>query len=84
VRLNNIYNEPNAAIMKSEDLDLWHNTLIYRRLQLHSHLYTSEDLVENFQGRAFKIIAVCVRKEISKHLSENKATCCSLTVNKLG
>ena len=67
--------EPNAAIMKSGGFKFVAQHFDLQKVAPHSHLYTSEELVENFQGRVFKIIAVCKldRKEISKHLSENKA-----------
>ena len=67
--------EPNAAIMKSGGFRFVAQHFDLQKISPHSHLYTSEELVENFQGRVFKIIAVCKldKKEISKHLSDNKA-----------
>ena len=67
--------EPNAAIMKSGGFRFVAQHFDLQKIAPHSHLYTSEELVENFQGRIFKIIAVCKldKKEISKHLSDNKA-----------
>ncbi len=67
--------EPNAAIMKAGGFRFVAQHSDLQKIAPHSHLYTSEELVENFQGRTFKIIAVCKldKKEISKHLSENKA-----------
>ncbi len=67
--------EPNAAIMKSGGFRYVAQHFDLQKIAPHSHLYTSEKLVENFQGRAFKIVAVCKldRKEISKHLTEKKA-----------
>jgi len=67
--------EPNAAIMKSGGFRFVAQHFDLQKLAPHSHLYTSEKLVENFQGRVFEIMAVCKldKKEISKHLSENKA-----------
>jgi hypothetical protein len=67
--------EPNAAIMKSGAFRFIAQHFDLQKIAPHSHLYTSEELVENFQGRTFKIIGVCKldKKEISKHLSENKA-----------
>jgi 16S rRNA G966 N2-methylase RsmD len=67
--------EPNAAIMKSGAFRFIAQFFDLQKIAPHSHLYTSEKLVENFQGRIFKIVAVCKldKKEISKHLSENKA-----------
>jgi hypothetical protein len=67
--------EPNAAIMKSGGFRYIAQHFDLQKIAPHSHLYTSEELVENFQGRTFKIIGVCKldKKEISRHLSENKA-----------
>jgi hypothetical protein len=67
--------EPNAAIMKSGAFRYVAQHFDLQKIAPHSHLYTSEELVENFQGRIFKIVAVCKldKKEVSKHLSENKA-----------
>ena len=67
--------EPNAAIMKSGGFRFVAEHFDLQKVAPHSHLYTSEELVENFQGRAFKIIGVCKldKKEISKYLTDNKA-----------
>ena len=67
--------EPNAAIMKSGGFRYTAQHFDLQKIAQHSHLYTSEELVDSFQGRIFKIIAVCKldKKEILKHLSENKA-----------
>ena len=67
--------EPNAAIMKSGGFKFVAQYFDVQKIAPHSHLYTSENVAENFQGRIFKTIAVCKldKKEISKHLSENKA-----------
>ena len=50
--------EPNAAIMKSGGFRFVAQHCDLQKIAPHSHLYTSEDLVENFQGRIFKIVAV--------------------------
>lgn len=67
--------EPNAAILKAGGFRFVAQHFDLQKIAPHSHLYTSEELAENFQGRVFKIITVCKldKKEISKHLSENKA-----------
>jgi len=67
--------EPNAAIMKSGGFRHIAQYFDLQKIAPHSHLYTSEELIENFQGRIFKVLAVCRldKKEISKYLSENKA-----------
>lgn len=67
--------EPNAAILKAGGFrSVAHQ---YRLAKLHpnSHLYTSENLVENFAGRTFEVQAVTKldKKELQKYLFENKA-----------
>ena len=67
--------EPNAAILKSGGFRIIAQHFDLQKIAPHSHLYTSIDLIENFQGRIFKIEGVCKldKKEISTFLSENKA-----------
>ena len=67
--------EPNAAILKSGGFRIIAQRFDLQKIAPHSHLYTSIDLVENFQGRIFKIEGVCKldKKEILTYLSENKA-----------
>ena len=67
--------EPNAAIMKAGGFRYIAQHFDLQKIAPHSHLYTSEEMVENFQGRVFKIIAVCKldKKEISKYLTDKKA-----------
>jgi hypothetical protein len=67
--------EPNAAILKAGGFRITAQHFDLQKIAPHSHLYTSVDLVENFQGRTFKIEGVCKldKKEISSYLSENKA-----------
>jgi 16S rRNA G966 N2-methylase RsmD len=67
--------EPNATILKSGGFRIIAQRFDLQKIAPHSHLYTSNDLVENFPGRTFKIEGVCKldKKEISKYLSENKA-----------
>ena len=67
--------EPNAAILKAGGFRIIAQRFDLQKIAPHSHLYTSADLVNNFQGRIFKIEGVCKldKKEISKYLSENKA-----------
>lgn len=47
--------EPNAAIMKSGLFNAVGNQYNLKKLATHSHLYTSEALIENFPGRTFII-----------------------------
>lgn len=67
--------EPNAAIMKSGGFRFVAQYFNLQKIAPHSHLYTSEEVVDNFQGRVFEIIKTCKldKKEISNYLSENKA-----------
>jgi 16S rRNA G966 N2-methylase RsmD len=67
--------EPNAAILKAGGFRIIAQHFDLQKIAPHSHLYTSINLAENFQGRIFKIEGVCKldKKEISKYLSENKA-----------
>jgi 16S rRNA G966 N2-methylase RsmD len=67
--------EPNATIMKSGAFRFVAQHFDLQKIAPHSHLYTSEELADDFQGRIFKIIAVCKldKKEISKYLTDKKA-----------
>ena len=66
--------EPNAAILKSGGFHQISKQLNLFKIHQHSHLYTSEKLI-NFPGRCFKIIEVLNydKKKIKTLLSENKA-----------
>ena len=65
--------EPNAAIMKAGAFKSIANTYNVSKLEQHSHLYTSNNLLD-FPGRSFKIIEVLPynKKSISKVLSSKK------------
>ncbi|MEO9891309.1 class I SAM-dependent methyltransferase [Aurantibacter sp.] len=69
--LNYLY-EPNAAILKSGAFKLVSKRLNVKKLQEHSHLYTSEYLLD-FPGRRFLI---------NKIIPYNKAALKSLNLNK--
>lgn len=58
--------EPNSAIMKSGGFDVIPSYFNIEKLHQHSHLYTSENLI-NFPGRIFEI-----KKSISYSKSEMK------------
>lgn len=47
--------EPNLAIMKAGFFNLIAKKFNLKKLHQHSHLYTSDVLVENFPGRIFKV-----------------------------
>jgi hypothetical protein len=67
--------EPNAAILKAGGFRFVAQHFDLQKIAPHSHLYTSMDLVKDFQGRTFQIESVCKldKKEILQILSENKA-----------
>jgi hypothetical protein len=66
--------EPNAAILKSGGFHQISKQLNLFKLHQHSHLYTSEQLID-FPGRSFKIRNVINydKKRLKKLLTEKKA-----------
>ena len=66
--------EPNSAILKSGGFHEISNQFNLEKLHPHSHLYTSNTLIE-FPGRTFLVEKNCQynKKEIKKYLKENKA-----------
>ena len=60
--------EPNAAIMKSGAFKLAATRFALKKLHPNSHLYTSEQFVENFPGRAFRVLrqSGCGKRELKK------------------
>lgn len=66
--------EPNSAVLKSGAFKLVGKRFNLFKLHLHSHLYTSNELVV-FPGRVFECLAVAPyqKKAILKHLSLGKA-----------
>ena len=66
--------EPNSAILKSGGFHEISKKFNLEKLHQHSHLYTSENLID-FPGRTFLIENSCNynKKEIKKFLKENKA-----------
>jgi hypothetical protein len=70
--LSYIY-EPNAAIMKSGGYKALGHSLGLKKLQEHSHLYTSHTLIP-FPGRAFKVLEVLPATKMNlRKLSGTKA-----------
>lgn len=55
--LNFLY-EPNHAILKSGGFKIITKVFNVYKLEKNSHLYTSDELVNNFPGRQFKIIQI--------------------------
>ena len=66
--------EPNAALLKSGGFHQIASQLNVFKLHQHSHLYTSENILD-FPGRVFKIETVISydKKKISKLISNKKA-----------
>ena len=66
--------EPNSAIMKAGAFNVVSNKLKVNKLHKHSHLYTSENLIE-FPGRRFKIVDILhySKKVIAQKFSKTKA-----------
>ena len=66
--------EPNAAILKSGGFHQISHQFNIFKLHQHSHLYTSNEIID-FPGRVFKIeeIVPYDKKKIKKFLPENKA-----------
>jgi 16S rRNA G966 N2-methylase RsmD len=66
--------EPNAAILKSGGFHEVSQQLKVFKLQQHSHLYTSDEIID-FPGRVFKIENVLSydKKKLKKLVVENKA-----------
>lgn len=64
--------EPNAAILKSGSFNAVANAFILTKLHQHSHLYTSDKLID-FPGRIFSIVDVLEysNKKIIKQYFEN-------------
>lgn len=69
----NFLYEPNAAILKAGAFKLVAKDFKVGKLDLHSHLYTSEELVQ-FPGRSFKIEKIIdFNKKELKKLTDTKA-----------
>lgn len=66
--------EPNTAILKSGGFHQIANQLDLKKLHQHSHLYTSEELID-FPGRSFKVETVINydKKKLNKLLPTKKA-----------
>jgi 16S rRNA G966 N2-methylase RsmD len=71
---NYIY-EPNAAIMKSGGFQEIATLFDLTKLHQHTHLYTSNEVYQNFPGRTFKIDSIQTydKKKLAKILPNKKA-----------
>ena len=67
--------EPHPAMLKAGGFKSICLVFNVKKLAVHSHLYTSENLISNFPGRIFEVIGICKpdAKELSKYLEDNKA-----------
>lgn len=67
--------EPNTAILKSGGFNEVASQLKVHKLHQHSHLYTSEELIEDFPGRIFEIISVFPynKKKLKREIIVDKA-----------
>lgn len=66
--------EPNAAILKSGGFQEVAVQFALYKLHQHSHLYTSDRIIEAFPGRSFRIIEVLpFDKKLKKRLKITKA-----------
>jgi hypothetical protein len=62
--------EPNASILKSGAFKSIGRQFDLKKIQINTHLYTSDKLVIDFPGRIFKIIAVNPKPEQLKTIFE--------------
>ena len=60
--------EPNSAVLKSGAFKLLGEKLNLKKLHIHSHLYTSEELLKSFPGKVFEVLGEIKnpKKEIEK------------------
>ncbi len=67
--------EPHAAVLKAGAFKTLCARFNVQKLAMHSQLYTSEEYMDNFPGRGFRIMAVCKPdiREISQHIPGDKA-----------
>ncbi len=72
--INYLY-EPNSAVLKAGSYESVGTRFDLFKLNRNSHLYTSEEPIENFPGRRFEIVATTNynSKEVSKYILDKKA-----------
>lgn len=72
--LNYLY-EPDVSILKAGGFHAIQYQYPVYKLHVHSHLYTSQNLVSDFPGRVFKINAIVKpsKKELAKKWFDNQA-----------
>jgi 16S rRNA G966 N2-methylase RsmD len=59
--------EPNAAIMKSGGFKTISQHYNIEKLHPNTHLYTSDEWIPDFAGRAFEIFGLWTEKKLKKH-----------------
>lgn len=66
--------EPNSSILKAGAYKSITQNFAVKKLHPNSHLYTSDELVENFQGRIFKVetISSLNKKDLKMNMSNIK------------
>ena len=70
-RLENYLYEPNAAILKAGAYKLVGERFGLAKLDINTHLYVSDDLVENFPGRVWRIKDERIKDERMKEGQAN-------------
>ena len=67
--------EPNAAIMKAGCFKSICDEFDFSKLHMNSHLYTSNQSIENFQGRSFEVLNVLHldKRKLQELIPEMKA-----------
>jgi hypothetical protein len=66
--------EPGAAILKSGAFKLIGNHYGLKKLHQHTHLYTSNEIIDNFPGRIFSMMEELKldKKEIARAIPDKK------------
>ncbi|MGB3464152.1 MAG: class I SAM-dependent methyltransferase [Cyclobacteriaceae bacterium] len=72
--INGFLYEPNAAVLKAGAYKLPADRFELSKLDIHTHLYTSDQQVENFPGKVYRILSAfgSQKKEITKRLKGKK------------
>ncbi len=65
--------EPNKAILKAGIQDKLAERFDLKKLERHSHFYTSQQLYTDFPGRIFKVKNILKPKMLNKYLPDKKA-----------
>lgn len=65
--------EPNVAIMKAGAYKLIGQEFRMNKLDVNSHLYTSDKRLQNFPGRTFEVIEELSKSNLKKHVPQLKA-----------